>query len=324
MNSVLKKNIVFSLLVFFLSAMPFYSQAEVLIAGGYDWNLDFSDTNNTTSYVIADYIDDTTFINETNGIANNSWLDSPRRNNNPQKMDAEEMYLDIHNDTLYVAIISAIKSTNNNSGGDILFDLNGDMTDSSGVPVNSNEFILGASVGSANSDQVIIEKAVAGNSDGYEYGLTIKDHLVNKSIGSREYNFGYSAVAGNIFSLDEWNSGHVFEEELNPASGRVADATAPLSNALAVDYGSRVGSGQLYVIEASIDLNNSGVFGTDLLNSAVNGGIINVHWNPLNNRDWIQYTGNLIVDSGVIPEPASLALMLLGLAGLAYRRRLWL
>jgi hypothetical protein len=57
----------------------------------------------------------------------------------------------------------------------------------------------------------------------------------------------------------------------------------------------------------------------------MNNGTINVHWNPLCNNDWIQFTGSLAYTppggNNTIPEPAPLALMLIGLVGLASRRK---
>jgi len=354
MNNHFKNSFLFPLLTVILSAMPLCVQADVLINGGYNWgDLDFNDPNNTntTSYVIADYRVNQPNIDDTSGITNNSRLTRPVGDGTGtagrQRFDAEKMYLQLEyntatNDkTLYIAIVTGLDPSDDYAAGDILFDFigntstaNGDMTDpvtGALVPGNSFKKDNNTPRGQDTNQADILTKANK-NINGYEYGLVTKGHGQTKALsGTEVYDFGYTASAGDIFSLESWNSGSNKFKRLHPATGRVANGTATLAstanNTTTIQYG--IGTtdpavNEHYVIEASIDLNNSGSFGTDLINSVVNGstGTINVHWNPINNNDWIQYTGSLIVNSVTVAEPSTLLIMLLGVLGLAYRKKI--
>jgi len=325
--NVLNKKFINGLSIVSLLAIPFTAQADVLVNGGYDWNLDFSDPNNTTSYVYADGkrsgSNDPDFA--TNGIYNNSNARNPWGG---QAYDAEQMFMEINNDTLYLAIVTGLSPENGYASGDILFDLDGDMTGVDGALVSDDNFTLGNDRLGTHSNQRIITADSSDPNAGYEYGLVVKDHDVTGNIKPNKiFDYGYSANAGDLFRLNEWNSGTDILRSLHPVNGRVADGTQPMDN-FAMTYGVRTGTEnwnrKKYVVETSISLTGN-QFGRDLLDSAMNNGTINVHWNPLCNNDWIQFTGSLAYTppggNNTIPEPAPLALMLIGLVGLASRRK---
>ncbi len=273
-------------------------------AEGNEWN----PLRSTTSYVISDTSNSNNEIyQDTNGSANYSSTSS----SGGQSYDAEAMYLEIQNDTLYVAIVTGLAPDNSRfSAGDIFFDLNGDIGKNSG--------------------------------NGYEYGMVVADHDSNISQGNSFYD-GNSWDAGELYSLTDWNDGiNSPASGLHPVTGRTGSEVTGAATSLAYNSNMVNGIGPFdyanasakyiendhYFIEASISLvDNSGVynaFGQSLIDSIDNGTDINVHWNPLCNNDWIQFTGTLAGGGGgsnQVPEPAPLALLAIGFVGMAARKK---
>jgi len=315
---VLKKNKIAVLTAGLFLALPFTVSADILVDGGYDWNLDFSDSTNSVSYVYAQGVKegaaDADFA--TNGLANHSKTSGA---SGGAIYDAEKMFLQIKDNTLYVAIVTGLSPSNAYSAGDILFDLNGDMTDSANQMITADNFSL--------TDTAGANKAIspAGDSNGYEFGITVADHGNQDVIsGSKYFDYGNAASAGDLFSLTQWNSGTDYKYALNPASGRNGILQSGSTSML---YGAGSGiAASSFVIETAISLvdssGNRNLFGQSLLDSVADGSTsnINVHWNPLCNNDWIQYTGSLSYNTSV-PEPAPLALMAIGLAGFLRRKK---
>jgi len=342
---MLKKKYTGYLSVAVLLALPFTAQADINIADGNieDWisgpitnqpdglgEDEWAPKRAGTSYVLSDSNRRTDSghknDNSTNGIYNNSNKNSPFGG---QGYDSEAMYLEIVNDTLQIAIVTGLRPGANYSAGDIFFDLDGSVTDNSGKNKTS----------------------AADLGDGYEYGMVVYDHDKN---GFSDNGSG-SWDAGELYSLTDWNYGINSDgnfgngaelEELHPVTGRAGtqigstevdpaliDTQISYKNVGINDIGAFDGADTHYIIEASIDLLDSSTasgynsFGDSLFQSLANGktGTINVHWNPLCNNDWIQYTGTLAYNSLVppdaIPEPAPLALMAIGLVGFMARKK---
>lgn len=302
------------------SAVPLAVQAEVLVSGGYDWDITNWQVNNSakTSYVIADTLysggtkegDAYDEDRSTSGSANHSKSYSQGGPGGGQGYDAEAMYLEVSNDTLYLAIVTGMDPTDYYSAGDIFFDLNNDVADTT--------FYKSANV----YDQHDAVKADAGSGDGYEYSMTVIDHANNDPFVDSN-----SWKPGELYNIDEWNLAYnnTSPDVNHPVSGKSSvDGAGPVVSGsdTTMKY-ERYGSSDLFVIETSISLVGN-KFGEDLIRSIDQGTDINVHWNPLCNNDWVQFTGNLNGGGNNppgIPEPAPLALMAIGLVGLVVRRK---
>ncbi|MCU7938457.1 MAG: PEP-CTERM sorting domain-containing protein [gamma proteobacterium symbiont of Bathyaustriella thionipta] len=291
-----------------LASIPVLSQASITVDGNIgDWldsdftqeNSDWDPTRATTSYVVSDYdSNDQSYTTSSSGI-NHSKTSNPYGDN--QIYDAEAMYIEIQNDTLYIAIVSGLAPTNKYFSGDIFFDLDGDIGTSGGT--------------------------------GYEFGLVVDDHYPN-AVSSDGY-----WDPGQLVNFTSWQQG-LNGTDLHPVTGDdgtlITDAETQLGISPATDpivgIGANGDNDEHYIIEASISLgsaSNRNVFGQSLLDSlGHNGNDINIHWNPSCNNDWIQYTGSLAYNTneagnpGQIPEPTPLALMAIGLLGILARRRI--
>ncbi len=309
-----------------LSAMPFAAQAEVLVSGGYDWDISNWQVNDPakTSYVIADtlYNSNGSTAGEsrsTSGSANHSKSNAQGGPAGGQTYDAEAMYMEVSNDTLYLAIVTGMSPSNKYAAGDIFFDLNNDVA--------STDFYTSANVyddGSTNSNccnDYQHDAVKASSGDGYEYSMTVVDHSDNDP-----FIDGNGWDAGELYNVDEWNLAYANNapDKNHPVSGRhsVNGAGAIVGGSDTMMKYEEYGNSGLYVIETSISLVGN-KFGEDLIRSIDDGTDINVHWNPLCNNDWIQFTGNLGGGNNPpsVPEPAPLALMAIGLVGLVARRK---
>ncbi len=305
---------------FFLSAVlamavPMTAQSAVLIDGGHNWDISSDNWTPNAGSNIAYVIDD--WDPDVSG-ANPAYNNTPYTNGRPgggQAYDAEAMYIELEGTTLYVAIKTGL-SPNNSSwkAGDIFFDLNGDVASTSYRSVSND-----GSTGSYAADDHGVIEATSGN--GYEYGLVSVAHDANAP-----FTDGNSWAAGDLYDLNRWNLAGVSAHEDNdhPVSGNQGS----LSNSNTLMYGNESGGTGHYVIEASISLvdgsGNYNAFGNSLIASIDNAADINVHWNPLCNNDWIQFTGNLTGGGGgynQVSEPMPLALMALGFIGMAARKR---
>ncbi len=297
------------------AAVPLSAQAAISIDGDIsDWDLSSDgwtpSTGSDISYVIDDYKSDGSRYKDSSSSS------TQYINRNPgggQDYDAEAMYLKLEASTLFLAIRTGLSPNDPDwKAGDIFFDLNGDAASTSYTNITND-----GSPGSYAADEHAVSEATSGTGNGYEYGLVVVDHGANDP-----YIDGNSWDVADLYNVNRWNLGGAYPDEDHPASGNAGSYLN--SNTLAY-----AGANGEYVIEAAINLmdstgNNYNAFGQSLIDSIDNGTDINVHWNPLCNNDWIQFTGTLAGGGGgsnQVPEPAPLALLAIGFVGMAARKK---
>lgn len=298
------------------TAVPLSAQASISVDGDIgDWDLGSDgwtpSAGSGISYVIDDYKSDGSRHKDSSSSS------TQYINRNPgggQAYDAEAIYLKLEASTLFVAIRTGLSPTDTSwKAGDIFFDLDGDAASTSYTNITND-----GSTGSYAANNHTVTEATSGN--GFEYGLVVVAHDDNSP-----YVDGNAWGEADLYNVDRWNLGGVYSEEDHPVSGN----RGSYLNTNSVGYAG--GSGE-YVIEAAINLmdgtGNYNAFGQSLIDSIDNGTDINVHWNPLCNNDWIQFTGRL-ADGGSgsgssinqVPEPAPLALLAIGFVGMAARKK---
>lgn len=350
-----KKHLTLAVSTALLAMVPFSSQAAVLIDGGHDWLANSISGNSSSDWVGASgvsYVYDDSRGDKnskyqsgmygTGGTGTNQSKQAAGygKPSGGQSYDAEAMYLEVVNNTLHIAIVTGLAPTNTTwSYGDIFFDLNGDVDTSTYIDAHTW-------TGSSGHDYDDDDVKITTSGDGYEYGLVIRDHTGNDfddggragvSGGSSDYawvdydpgsgedwerSYSEDWTAGELYNVTAWNQGiNSSSSGKHPVSGYVGTKvtdSSDINHGVISDMGSY--NGTHYVVETSISLIGN-AFGASLLQSINNGTEINVHWNPLCNNDWIQFTGVLTRDTPV-PEPTPLALMAIGFVGLMARRKM--
>jgi len=168
------------------------------------------------------------------------------------------------------------------------------------------------------------------------YGLGMRVSNLTWNLGStNEPEFQITkAGSGATDSLNARNAGTVGTVALNPQWDHVDNASLPATNPAAYAFfgsgtGTNVGSDTVSVIDTGVNLNGADIYAYEVTVPLATLGLtgpnysFDASWRPDCGNDLItaSFSGTNTVGSPTVPEPMSLMLAALGLAGIGLRKR---